>query len=154
VVRQAAAREGFTLIEVVVGMAMLGLVLVGLASYSKSQRNSLHKTNKFAYASQAAAIYTERQKTWFADTTLYSAYGNKTRYHSLYAAVGASYVDSNWTWSPSGQGAGSFQVKIRYSKVGGASDYLLKGTGTITWDATHTFTWGFLMGLPRVGSFL
>jgi prepilin-type N-terminal cleavage/methylation domain-containing protein len=142
------ASPGFSLVEVLVGMAVLGIVLAGLASYSKTQRGALHKTNKHAYAAQGAAIFSERQKTWFADTTLISG---KTRSKAFHTAVGTGTIDSNWTWSPPNQGATTYQVRIQYRRIGAANNNLLRGRGTITWDGTHTYTWGFLLGMPKPG---
>jgi prepilin-type N-terminal cleavage/methylation domain-containing protein len=135
--------DGFSLIEVAIGMVILGVVLFGLASFAKTQRNGLYKENQQAIAIQGATYYTERQKTWFADTTKKS--GGKTRFQKLYAAVGASYVDSTWSWTPASQGATTYSIRIHYTQIAGV-DSLLKARGTVTWNTSHVFRWGTILG--------
>lgn len=62
---------GFTLLEIVVGLAVLGVVLVGLTAYVGSQRRSLHVANQLADGTRAASSALETLKGRLADSAYF-----------------------------------------------------------------------------------
>lgn len=71
--RHARARRGFTLMEILVGIIVLGLALFTFTAYAQGQRKSLNRSNRLADGTRAAASALQTLKGQLADSAAFKA---------------------------------------------------------------------------------
>jgi prepilin-type N-terminal cleavage/methylation domain-containing protein len=64
-------QRGFTLIEILVGLSVLGMACISLSAYTASQRKGLYKSSQLSDATQAAASALETLKGQMADSAAF-----------------------------------------------------------------------------------
>lgn len=72
-------RSGFTLMEIMVGIVVLGLALFTFTAYAQGQRKSLNRSNRLADGTRAAASALQTLKGQLADSAYFKSEYDRAR---------------------------------------------------------------------------
>lgn len=127
---------GFSVVEAIVGFAVLGLVFTGLMSFTGVQRKALTRSGDRSEAARITLSELEKAKAPLADTNLFKA--NHLRIRTRGPIVATSQVPGK---------TNRYRVTITQTRLTG-TDRLIRFTARATWGSRDTLTVGTLVACP------
>jgi Tfp pilus assembly protein PilV len=123
--------EGFTFLEILVGLIVLALAFVSLSAYTASQRKGLYKSSQLADGTQVAATALETMRGQLSDSAAFASL-----YHQ--AQTGPRSISSQRT-------VNNFPFYIALTVTcAPAPLYALHVRAKVTWKSTHAIELGML----------
>jgi prepilin-type N-terminal cleavage/methylation domain-containing protein len=129
--RRFSGSQGFTLIEIMVGLCVLALAFVSLSAYTAGQRKGLYKSGQFADATQVAASALETMKGTLADSLKFKQLYNQVANYPN--TISSQKMVNNFPYT----------IAITLTRAP-APLYALNVRAKVSWKSIHTYELGML----------
>ena len=135
-IREEAARKdaGFSLLEILMAILLLGISFVGLTAYSGSQRKALGKSGDQTEAANIAVTIMEKTKIPLADST---AFANEYKLLTAPQTASRTYKGRKITYT----------VITILSRISG-SDNMINAKVMLSWPTGHSYNLGMVLVQP------
>ena len=130
----APGQEGFSFLDILMGVLLLGISFVGLTAYSGSQRKALYKSSNTTEAANIAVTTMEKTKIPLTDSAAFVAKWNKL------------YTPLSTTTSIAGKKY-TYTATTALSRVQG-SDNMIKIQVKLSWTGGHSYNLGMVVVQP------
>ena len=128
--------QGFSLVELLLGITVLGTVLVGFSAFVHGQIGGMARSNQLSSGTQVAVGALERIKSDLADSARFAT--------KFYSAGSGPVVESNSATS----NAKTYNVILTYDRAPSPL-YALRVTAMVGWNNYHKIRIGVLVPGPN-----
>lgn len=130
----APGQEGFTFLDILMGVLLLGISFVGLTAYSGTQRKALYRASNTTEAANVAVTSIEKTKIPLSDSAAFRNKWNQLGYPStsITTIAGKKYT---------------YTATTSLSRIPGA-DNLIKIQLKLAWTGGHKYTLGMVVVQP------
>lgn len=127
-------QEGFSFLDILMGVLLLGISFVGLTAYTGSQRRALYKSSNTTEAANIAVTTMEKTKIPLSDSAAFRTKWNKleTTESKTISITGKKYT---------------YTATTNLSRVPGV-DNLIKIKLKLTWTGGHSYNAGMVVVQP------
>lgn len=132
----ARASAGFSLLEVIIGFVVMGVVFAGLTGFTGAQRNTLEKSRERVEAAQATLNAMDRVKLPVSQDT--------AAFRRRWVELGVRPRVSTLTFLIQNK---SYTCRMVETRVSG-TDRLIKYSARTTWGTMDTLTLGGMVAKP------
>jgi Tfp pilus assembly protein PilV len=130
----ARGQEGFSFLDILMGVLLLSISFVGLTAYSGTQRKALYKASNTTEAANTAVTAMEKTKIPLSDSAAFRNKWNKLDKPSI---TTTTIAGKKYTYT----------ATTSLSRVGG-TDNLIKIQVKLAWTGGHSYNLGMVVVQP------
>lgn len=130
----APGQEGFSFLDILMGVLLLGISFVGLTAYSGSQRKALYKSSNTTEAANIAVTAMEKTKIPLTDS---AAFVSKWKMLGYPSSTTSTIAGKKYNYT----------ATTTLARVEG-SDNMIKIQVKLAWTGGHTYNLGMVVVQP------